>query len=83
VQLKDFIKKASVEGLEYVTDVDYNNEKILIFFEDGSRAEFDFDKWFYLYETAMHIISINTDLSLPDDDSSDPDNCSNSPDCSN
>jgi len=66
MQFIDFVNKAAVEGLEYVTNVDYNNEKILIFFEDGSRAEFNFDEWLYVYESAMHIVSINTSLSDPD-----------------
>ena len=63
MQLSDFIEKAAIQGSEYVTEVDYDDEKIKIYFEDGNRSEFKFDEWFYLYEAALHIVSINSDLS--------------------
>jgi len=63
VEFPEFVKKASIEALEYVTDIDYNNEKIHIYFEDGSRSDFEFDEWFHIFEAAMHIVSINSSLS--------------------
>lgn len=63
MQITDFIKKAAAEGSFYTTEVDHKKEIVRIYFDDGSRAEFGYDDWFYLFEAACHIISINDELS--------------------
>ena len=60
----EFVQKAAVEHKEYVTQIDYNNEMINIFFDDGTRADFKFDEWFYMLEASFQIVQINADLNI-------------------
>lgn len=62
MEFTEFVSKSVVQRIHYVTDLDPDKQEIHIFFEDGTRADFSFDDWFCLLETAYQIVSMNTEI---------------------
>ena len=58
----EFIDKSVFQNCHYHSQIDFNDEKIRVFLEDGNRIFFTYDEWFYLLETANQIIKINDEL---------------------
>jgi len=63
VEFSDFINNIIDKGCEYVPDINYDKQTISLYLDDGSRMNFTFDEWFKIFETAIHVLSINSDLS--------------------
>lgn len=44
------------------TDVDYKNELVYFYFEDGHRLSIEFEEWYALIDLATVILSVNNQI---------------------
>ena len=47
---------------KHVSEIDYFNEKIKLFFEDGTKMSYSFNEWFQFLELANQFIITNDEL---------------------